>query len=155
MGSWTVAISLLCPWNSQGKNTGLGSHSLLQWIFPIQGLNLGLLALQADSLSSELQGRSKVTQSCLTLCNPTDYTVHGILQATILEWVAVPFSRGSSHPEIEPRSPALQEDSSLSEPPGKLALSKNKVGWRVRVLMISLQLLNDHNSSLHLSSTNS
>ena len=39
----------------------------------------------------------KVAQSCLTLCNPMDYTVHGILQARILEWVAVPFSRGSSH----------------------------------------------------------
>ena len=38
----------------------------------------------------------KVAQSCLTLCNPMDYTVHGILQAIILEWVAVPFSRGSS-----------------------------------------------------------
>ena len=36
----------------------------------------------------------KVTQSCLTLCDPTDYTVHGILQARILEWVAFPFSRG-------------------------------------------------------------
>ena len=38
----------------------------------------------------------KVAQSSLTLCNPMDYTVHGILQAIILEWVAVPFSRGSS-----------------------------------------------------------
>ena len=36
----------------------------------------------------------KVTQSCLTLCNPMDYTVLGILQARILEWVAFPFSRG-------------------------------------------------------------
>ena len=34
---------LLCPWNSPGKNTGVGSHSLLQRIFPTQGLNLGLL----------------------------------------------------------------------------------------------------------------
>ena len=40
----------------------------------------------------------KVTQSCLTLCNPMDYKVHGILQARILEWVAIPFSRGSSQP---------------------------------------------------------
>ena len=40
----------------------------------------------------------KVTQLCLTLCNPMDYTVHGILQARILEWIAVPFSRGSSQP---------------------------------------------------------
>ena len=38
----------------------------------------------------------KVAQSCPTLCNPMDYTVHGILQARILEWVAFPFSRGSA-----------------------------------------------------------
>ena len=40
----------------------------------------------------------KVTHSCLTLCDPRDYTVHGILQTRILEWVAFPFSRGSSQP---------------------------------------------------------
>ena len=40
----------------------------------------------------------KVAQSCLTLYNPMDYTVHRILQARILEWVAFPFSRGSSQP---------------------------------------------------------
>ena len=40
----------------------------------------------------------KVAQSCLTLCEPMDYTVHGILQARILEWVAFPFSRGSFQP---------------------------------------------------------
>ena len=44
-----------------------------------------------------------ITQSCLTLCDPMDYSlpgssVHGILQARILEWVAVTFSRGSSQP---------------------------------------------------------
>ena len=38
----------------------------------------------------------KVAQSCPTLCDPMDYTVYGVLQARILEWVAVPFSRGSS-----------------------------------------------------------
>ena len=35
----------------------------------------------------------KVAQSCPTLCDPMDYTVHGILQARILEWVTFPFSR--------------------------------------------------------------
>ena len=40
----------------------------------------------------------KVTQSCPTLCNPMDYTVHGIFQARVLEWVAFPFSMGSSQP---------------------------------------------------------
>ena len=40
----------------------------------------------------------KAAQLCLTLFNPMDYTVYGILQARILEWVAFPFSRGSSQP---------------------------------------------------------
>ena len=40
----------------------------------------------------------KVAQSCLTLCDPMVYTVHGILHARILEWVAFPFSRASSWP---------------------------------------------------------
>ena len=41
----------------------------------------------------------KVTQLCLTLCGPMDYTVHEILQARTLEWVAFPFSRESSKPK--------------------------------------------------------
>ena len=46
-----------------------------------------------------------ITQSCLTLCDPMDrippgFSVHGILQARILEWVAVPFSRGSFQPRV-------------------------------------------------------
>ena len=40
----------------------------------------------------------KVAQLCPTLCDPMDCIVHGILQATILEWVVFPFSRGSSQP---------------------------------------------------------
>ena len=40
----------------------------------------------------------KVAHLCPALCDSMDYTVHGILQATILDWVAVPFSRGSSQP---------------------------------------------------------
>ena len=42
-----------------------------------------------------------VDQSCLTLCYPMDYTARGILQARVLEWVAFPFSRGSSQPSAE------------------------------------------------------
>ena len=68
----------------------------------------------------------KVTQSCPpTLCDPLDYTVHGILQATLLEWAALPFSRGSSqlrhlpNPGIERGSPELQADSLPAEPQGK------------------------------------
>ena len=59
----------------------------------------------------------KVAQSCLTFCYPMDYTVHGILQAKILEWD--PFSRGSSQSRIESRSPALQAVSLPAESQGK------------------------------------
>ena len=58
----------------------------------------------------------KVAQSCPTLCDPMD-SAHGILQARILEWVALPISRDLPNPGIEPRSLALQVDS--SEPAGK------------------------------------
>ena len=61
----------------------------------------------------------KVAQLFPTLCNSMDYTVHGILQARILEWVAFPFSGDLPNPGIEPRSPALQADSSPAEPQGK------------------------------------
>ena len=50
-------------------------------------------------------GRAKLIPSCLALCHPMhcsppDSSVQGILHACILEWVAIPFSRGSSHPGI-------------------------------------------------------
>ena len=45
-----------------------------------------------------MEVKVKLVQLCLTLCDPMDYSVHGILQARILEWVAIPFSRGSSQP---------------------------------------------------------
>ena len=58
----------------------------------------------------------KVAQSCPTLCDPMDYTVHGILQARVLEWVAFPFSGDLPDPGIEPRSLALQADSLPTTP---------------------------------------
>ena len=61
----------------------------------------------------------EVAQSCLTLCDHMDSAIHGILQARILEWVAVPFSRDLPNPGIEPRSPTLQADSLPAEPQGK------------------------------------
>ena len=53
---------------------------------------------QRSQEAVKVKWKVKVAQSCPTLCNSTDYTVHGILQARILEWVAVPFSKGSSQP---------------------------------------------------------
>ena len=72
-----------------------------------------------NSSPPAVEGEVKVNQSCITLCNPMDYSP--ILQARILGWVAIPFSRGSSQPNpgIEPRSPAWQADSLPAEPPGK------------------------------------
>jgi len=55
-----------------------------------------------------------------------DYIVHGVLQARILEWIAFHFSRGSSNPGIEPRSPALQVDSLPAEPQGKPYIHKRE-----------------------------
>ena len=73
-----------------------------------------------------------VTQSFLTFCDPMDCSwpgssVHGILQARTLEWVAMPSSRVSSQ-GIKPRTPALQADSLPTEPPGK-PKSKEWVAW--------------------------
>src|SRR5574337_537031 len=72
---------LPCPWDSPGKNSGVGCHFLLQCM---KGKN-----------------ESEVTQSCPTLHNPTVCSLPGssareILQARILAWVIIPFSKGSS-----------------------------------------------------------
>ena len=71
-----------------------------------------------------------VAQLCLTLCDPMDYTIHGISQARILERVALPFSRkkipwrskGSSQPRDRIQVSTMQVDSLPAEPQGK---SKN------------------------------
>ena len=60
----------------------------------------------------------ELAQSCLILCNPMDL-VHGILQARILEWAAISFSRDLRNPGIEPWCPTLQANSLPAEPQGK------------------------------------
>ena len=65
------------PWESPGKNTGVGCHFLLQCV--------------------KVKSESKVAQSCPTLSDPMDSslpgsTVHGIFQARVLEWGAIAFS---------------------------------------------------------------
>ena len=57
--------------------------------------------------------------ACPTLCDPMDYTVPGILQVRILEWVAVPFSRGSSQPRDQTQVSCIAGDSLPAEPQGK------------------------------------
>ena len=79
-----------------GQNTGVGSLSRLQGIFPIPGSNPGL-----------------------PHCRRILYQLNHKGSPKILEWVAFLFSRGSSNPRIEPRSPVFQEDSLPAEPQGK------------------------------------
>ena len=66
-----------CPWDSLGKNTGVGCHFLLQCM--------------------KVKSESEVAQSCPTLSNPMDCSppgssIHGIFQARVLEWGAIAFS---------------------------------------------------------------
>ena len=72
-----------------------------------------------------------ISQSCPILCNPMDCSllgssVHGILQARILEWVAIPFSRGSSQPRNQTQVSRIVGDSLLAEPPGELLFEASK-----------------------------
>ena len=98
--------------NSSGKNAGVGCHALLQGIFPSQGSNLHLLCLlhcrwilYCWALSFfPCNLLSHVRLFCDPMdCSLPDSSVHGVLQARILEWVAVPFSRGSSPPRNRTR----------------------------------------------------
>ena len=63
-GLWPAR--LLCPWDSPGKNTGVGCHFLLQGIFPTQGLNLGLL--QCRKILYWLSYQGSLTNVCKHLC---------------------------------------------------------------------------------------
>ena len=64
------------------------------------------------AISTRSEVKVLVTQSCLTLCDPMDYSppgpsVHGILQARTLEWVAIVFSRGSSQLRDQTQDPCI------------------------------------------------
>ena len=89
-----------------GKNTGVGCHALLQEIFPTQGLNPGLpncmwILYQLSHKGRPLKNSSLhvESESCSVMSDslkPHGLQFHGILQARILEWVAIPFSKRSS-----------------------------------------------------------
>ena len=89
-------LGLYSPWNSPSQNTGVGSRSLLQGIFPTQGLNLGLPHCRQILYQLSHQGSPR-----------------------ILEWVAIPFSNRSSLPRNWTGSPSLWADSLLIELSGK------------------------------------
>ena len=104
-----------------------------------------------------------VSQSCWTFAtNPTDcslpgFSVHGILQARILDWVVMPSSRGSSYPGIEPRYPALQAASLQSSHQGSpfneySGLISFRIDWLnlLAVQGILKSLLQYHNSKVSI-----
>ena len=72
----------------------------LHFYLPIEYISLVTLFLCSLQYHQHLKKhvKVKVAQLCPTLCDPMDYTVHGILQARKQEWGAFPFSRGSSQP---------------------------------------------------------
>ena len=85
------------------KYTVLSSRCLFWWLFLFSGVLSLLERSQWGHRVVLKQKWSEVAWSCLTLCDPMDCSlsgssVHGILQARILEWVAISFSRGSSWP---------------------------------------------------------
>ena len=119
---------LLCPWNSPGKNTGMGCHFLLQRIFPTQGSNLHLLHVlhwQADSLApgKPLFASRSVLDLCAqslqfypTLCDPVDCSHQAPLPMGFFwqYWsgLSSPPPGNLPNPGTEPASPALHVDSS-------------------------------------------
>ena len=119
--SSTIA-RLLCPWDFPGKNIGVDCHSLLQGIFPTQGSNLGLLPWGWILYClSHVESPNKCIISVICSC-PTLFLSHRILQARILDWIAIPFSSPGHlpNPGIEPvLSPAFQMHFLHSEPTGK------------------------------------
>ena len=78
------------------------------------------------------RGRVTSSHGCDPLdCSPPGSSVHGILQARILEWAAIPFSEDLPNPGIEPKSPALQADSLPTELPvkPKLTCGHTEICW--------------------------
>ena len=77
----------------------------------------------------EYVGMCMYIQSCLTFCNPLSSSVHVIFQARMLEWVAIPFSRGSSWPRDWTQVSCLAADSLLFEPLGKPQVRIKEDKW--------------------------
>ena len=90
---------LYSPWDSPGQNTGVGSLSLLQHIFLNHESKRGLLHCGQILYQLSYEGSPRKSSVMSDSLWPHGlYPVHRILQARILDWVAFPFSRGSSQP---------------------------------------------------------
>ena len=95
----------ICTFTAKGVGLvpGQGARILLTWQLPILPRNTQENKETHDPTISYLQETHLKSKDIMTLCDPLDYSlpcssVHGILQARTLEWVSIPFSRGSSKP---------------------------------------------------------
>ena len=119
----TIALTVR---NFVGKAMSLLFIMLSRFVIASLPRNKRLSISWLQSLSAVIFGaqenkvKVKVAQLCLTLCDPVNYTVHGLLWARIMEWVAFPFSRGSS----QPRDQTQLVHSLPAEPQGK---QENKI----------------------------
>ena len=115
--TWVWVSSRSWGWiENSGVLQSMGSQRVRHdWVIELNWLALRCIFSAAFVKVNE----AKVPQSCLTLCNPVDYRVPEILQARILEWVALPFLGDLPNPGIKPRFPSLLADSLPAEPPGK------------------------------------
>ena len=127
----------LCPWNSPGKNTGVGCYFLLQGMFLNQGLNLGLLHCRQILYHLSHEGSPyRIEWSEVKLLSPVRLfeTPRTVAYQTPLSmgfsrqeyWRGLPFPSPGDlpNPGIEPRFPAFEADALTSEPPGKQAPDK-------------------------------
>ena len=76
--------------------------------------------------------KMKVTKMCSTLCNPLEYRVHGIIQVRILEWVAFPFSRGSSQPRDQTQVSCIAGESFTTWATGEAHILGKYTFWTLR-----------------------
>ena len=121
----------LTGYKSEALTSSLGSINLLDWLTepgkPIYSLDLkkGIKGYESTVRwrDTESKVKGKVAQSCPTLCDPMKIA-HGILQARILEWVAVPSSRGSFQPRDQAQVSDIAGGFFTSSPPGKPLESK-------------------------------
>ena len=110
------------------------------WAGKHPAANLGYSEQDAGAGKENVKVTSVVSLCDSTDCSPPGSSVHGILQARILEWVAFPSPGDPSNPGIEPRSPALQADSLLSEPPGKPAGEKHNPSHSFGAMSLLLEV---------------
>ena len=105
------------PWDSPGRNTGVGCHFLLQCM--------------------KVKSEREVTQSCLTLSDPMDFSlpgssIHGIFQARVLEWGAIAFSARLlrvAEKRLHPQTPKAPT-ASHSQPSGSCSVTRNALQSR-------------------------